>query len=502
MLIFNLKEQLIMKDKQNNEMSKLYQDLVKLKKSILDYELKHKKELNLIHPEFKTSSRNFLHYLALRKTDLKNMQLSLANLGLSSLGRSESHVLSNIEEVMKRLESSLNDQGKKNNLSNDSVNHPTWPDSEKILHKHTEDLFGKKPKLRHEYIMVTVPEIKLVTEEWIQALLVAGTNLFRVNCAHETINEWTISINLIKRVALKNKTLIRIMMDLGGPKVRVILPKKIKIATQGTFHITSKDIHHVDGKNLIQIGPPEILDHVNVGDRVLFDDGKFEAVILSTTHQKCLIQFVRVPADKKSLKQGKGINFPDTYLPLKEFTTEDKKNLKQIANLADIVALSFVQNPETVKIVRREIKKYSKKELGLVLKIETKAGFKALPKLILEGMKHYPLGVMVARGDLAVEVGFQRLVEVQEEILWFSEAAHIPAIWATQVLEGHAKMGLASRAEVTDAAHAVRAECIMLNKGPFIHETVKLLDNILVRMEKHFYKKRNLYRQLDVASLK
>jgi pyruvate kinase len=223
---------------------------------------------------------------------------------------------------------------------------------------------------------------------------------------------------------------------------------------------------------------------------------------LSTTHKKCQIQFVRLPTEKRSLKEEKGINFPDTYLPLKEFTKEDKKNLKFVAELADIVALSFVQNPETVKLVRREIKKITKKELGLVLKIETQAGFKALPKLMMEGMKHYPLGVMVARGDLAVEVGFQRLVEVQEEILWFSEAAHVPAIWATQVLEGHAKMGQATRAEVTDAAHAVRAECVMLNKGPFIHETVKLLDDILIRMEKHFYKKRNFYCQLDVASLK
>jgi pyruvate kinase len=484
-------------------MAKLYKKLLKIKDTLIAYEEKHKKDLISVHPEFKRSSKNFLHYLALRKTDLKEVQLSLAHFGLSSLGRSESHVLANIEEVIKRMESSLSDQGIKIKRNKSITNDPNWLDSEKILHKHTEDLFGKKPKHRHEYIMVTVPDENLVTGEWIESLLSAGTNVFRVNCAHESYDEWSASIKRIKRVASKNKTPVKIMMDLSGPKVRVISPEKIKIRTQTDYFLTSKEIKEGESaKNLIQIGPPEILDYISVGDRVLFDDGKYEGVILSTAHKKCQVQFVRLPIEKRHLKQGKGINFPDTYLPLKEFTKEDKNNLKHVAELADIVALSFVQNPETVKLVIREIKKSSKKDLGLVLKIETKAGFKALPKLMIEGMKHYPLGVMVARGDLAVEVGFQRLVEVQEEILWFSEAAHIPAIWATQVLEGHAKMGLASRAEVTDAAHAVRAECIMLNKGPFIHETVKLLDDILIRMEKHFYKKRNLYCQLDVASLK
>ena len=108
---------------------------------------------------------------------------------------------------------------------------------------------------------------------------------------------------------------------------------------------------------------------------------------------------------------------------------------------------------------------------------------------------------MIARGDLGVEVGFERMVEVQEEILWLCEAAHVPVIWATQVLENQAKTGFASRAEVTDAASAVRAECVMLNKGPYIKEAVCTLDNILKRMEFHTYKKRNVFRKLNVATI-
>jgi pyruvate kinase len=109
------------------------------------------------------------------------------------------------------------------------------------------------------------------------------------------------------------------------------------------------------------------------------------------------------------------------------------------------------------------------------------------------------LGVMIARGDLAVEGGFGRLSEAQEQILWVCEAAHVPAIWATQVLEGLAKDGMPTRAEVTDAAMGQRAECIMLNKGPHIVQATKSLDEILRRMQDHQTKKRSLLRRLRLA---
>jgi pyruvate kinase len=123
----------------------------------------------------------------------------------------------------------------------------------------------------------------------------------------------------------------------------------------------------------------------------------------------------------------------------------------------------------------------------------------ALPRLLLSALRTPPVGVMVARGDLAVEVGFERLAEVQEEILWLCEAAHVPAIWATQVLENLTKKGAPSRAEVTDAATAVRAECVMLNKGPYVIDAVAFLDDVLRRMQGHHDKKRAMLRRLSVA---
>jgi pyruvate kinase len=119
-----------------------------------------------------------------------------------------------------------------------------------------------------------------------------------------------------------------------------------------------------------------------------------------------------------------------------------------------------------------------------------------LPDLLLAAMRSQSFGVMIARGDLAVECGYERLAEVQEEILWLCEAAHVPVIWATQVLETLAKSGMPSRAEITDAAMGERAECVMLNKGPHIVDAIRVLDNILQRMQAHQSKKQSMLRRL------
>ena len=99
----------------------------------------------------------------------------------------------------------------------------------------------------------------------------------------------------------------------------------------------------------------------------------------------------------------------------------------------------------------------------------------------------------------AVELGFERISEVQNEILWICEAAHIPVIWATQVLENMAKTGIPTRAEISDAAKAAQAECVMLNKGPYINNAIQVLKNILIRMSGHSFKKKNELRALNVA---
>jgi pyruvate kinase len=164
-----------------------------------------------------------------------------------------------------------------------------------------------------------------------------------------------------------------------------------------------------------------------------------------------------------------------------------------------MVGYSFVRRPEDVVRLQSALEKLNRPDLGIILKIETEEAFQNLPRLLLQAMKSPRVGVMIARGDLAVELGFQRISEVQEEILWICEAAHIPNIWATQVLEKLAKKGVATRSEITDAAMSARSECVMLNKGPYILDTVRILRNIIDRMSNHQFKRRNRLRPLQVA---
>ncbi len=193
----------------------------------------------------------------------------------------------------------------------------------------------------------------------------------------------------------------------------------------------------------------------------------------------------------EKLRLKKGLNFPDTALDLPPLTEKDLHDLDFVAENADLVGFSFVQRPSDITLIQQELaaRRGERPAQPLVLKIETALAVRNLPELIVHGAGQQPLAVMIARGDLAVELGFEHISEVQENILWLCEAAHVPVIWATQVLAGLVEEGTPSRAEVTDAAMAQRAECVMLNKGPFIVEAVRFLDNVLHRMDRHQSKK-------------
>lgn len=164
--------------------------------------------------------------------------------------------------------------------------------------------------------------------------------------------------------------------------------------------------------------------------------------------------------------------------------------------IADIVGLSFVQSAEDIDRLSAELRARGKPDMGIVAKIETPAGVRNLPEIIVHGAGRHPFGVMIARGDLAVEIGYDRLAEIQEEILWLCEAAHVPVIWATQVLESMVKQDIPSRAEITDAAMAERAECVMLNKGPYLFNALDILDSVVSRMQQHQLKKTAQFRAL------
>src|SRR6516165_5653228 len=156
-----------------------------------------------------------------------------------------------------------------------------------------------------------------------------------------------------------------------------------------------------------------------------------------------------------------------------------------MAGHADVVGYAFVRQASDGDELHARLADLNGHHLGIVVKIETRRAFEALPSVMLAARRRPAAGVLIARGALAVEWGYERLAEVQEAMLWLAEAAHLPVIWATQGLETRAKMGQPSRADITDAARSERAECVMLNKGPYIVAAVRVLENILRRMQAH-----------------
>jgi pyruvate kinase len=273
----------------------------------------------------------------------------------------------------------------------------------------------------------------------------------------------------------------------------VIAPKHKHRILLGECLVLARDLHSSKDAICFQATCtlPEVLDRLEVGVTAWIDDGRIGARVESLTKHGVLLRITHASLKGSKLKSDKGLNFPDTDLQLSPLTDKDRQDLDFVAAHADIVGYSFVQSADDIKLLQQELADrmpYPRK-IAIMAKIETPQAVSNLPELIVQAAGQQPFAVMIARGDLAIAIGYQRLAEIQEEILWLCESAHIPVIWATQVLENLVKKGIPSRAEITDAAMADRAECVMLNKGPFIAEAVTILDDVLMRMEAHQLKK-------------
>lgn len=236
-----------------------------------------------------------------------------------------------------------------------------------------------------------------------------------------------------------------------------------------------------------------VFEHARAGEPVHFDDGKISGLIVGATPDALQVKITHAAPGGSKLGAGKGINVPDTRLDVPALTAKDLTDLETVVEVADLVDLSFVRHPGDVARLLSELDRLGDDgRIGVVLKIETALAFRHLPQLLLTAMRRPLVGVMIARGDLAVEVGYERMAELQEEIMWLCEAAHVPVIWATQVLESLNKRGNPSRAEISDAAMGERAECVMLNKGDYIEDAITTLADVLGRMSEHHHKKNAL----------
>ncbi|WP_022882473.1 pyruvate kinase [Gryllotalpicola ginsengisoli] len=266
----------------------------------------------------------------------------------------------------------------------------------------------------------------------------------------------------------------------------IVLTRELTPASPGT-----------EGTHRIGCTLPEVFDGAQPGHRVLFDDGKIGGVVDAVGDGELTVRVTFAKPGGAKLRSEKGVNFPDTVLDVSALTDQDVEDLRFVVANAAIVELSFVRSAADVERLLHALDELeASADLGVVLKIETVAGFAAMPQILLSAMRRRNVGVMIARGDLAVEAGFARLAELQEELLWLCEAARLPVIWATEVLDTLAKKGVPSRSEITDAAAGERAECVMLNKGPYIVRAVGVLHDIVSRMNAHQSKKRSLLRAL------
>ncbi|MEM7548735.1 MAG: pyruvate kinase [Bacteroidota bacterium] len=243
---------------------------------------------------------------------------------------------------------------------------------------------------------------------------------------------------------------------------------------------------------------PEVLNYVEPGHLVFFDDGKIGGKVVEKNKEGVSVQVFKAKHKGSKLKSDKGINFPDSHLPIESISDKDLEDLGFVTKHADIINLSFINNANDVEAYFQKISEHTSLEkIGIIIKIETREAFNNLSDIILSAMQAPKIGIMIARGDLAVEVGWDDIGWVQREILGICNAAQIPVVWATQVLENLAKKGLPSRSEITDATQSLKAECVMLNKGLYINEAVSLLHKILYRLEKYQSKSESMLPKLS-----
>ncbi|WP_437284601.1 pyruvate kinase [Sorangium sp. So ce406] len=484
-----------------------------LRGSAVEHEERHRALIDAAHPAHRAGAANLLHYLAVRQRDIRDLQRQLASFGLSSLGRIERCALASLDAVLGALDALAGRPG-----TRPPGEHPTTFDSgESLLEDHARALLGEGRPGRQTRVMVTLPGDARKRD--LKRLLEAGMDVARINCSKGDAAEWTGLVERLRKASQETGFACKILCDVAGPNPRVSKvdggSARLALPESGgrpQFWLCKelKDVKRAraaaagaEGGDALAVGCtiPEVVDDLRPGHRVFYDDGRLGGTVKLVTDGAALVEVDFARQGSVKLKPGKGLNFPDTELGIPPLTPKDLEDLDFIARHADMVGLSFVRSPSDVERLQAELAAREAAHLGLVLKIETTPAFRQLPRLLLTAMRSENVGVMVARGDMAVEMGFVRLAEVQEELLWLCEAALVPAIWATQVLESLNKTGVPTRGEVTDAAMSSRAECVMLNRGENIVATVDFVVDVLQRMHEHQDKKRALMRPLSVSRL-
>ena len=442
---------------------------------------------------FGPSAQNLAHYLAFRSRDIRDLQRRVMRHGLSSLGRAEGRVLPTLDAVLRTLRAVAGE------VPGDPIHEDVFFASEARIAARRDEVIGPLSPESPVGLLITLPSEAADDAGFAVRLAGLGVEAVRINCAHDDEAAWSRMIANVDRAAAETGRRMRVLMDLGGPKIRtgalrdgkdlkrVWTGADLAITLPGRIGEAPADL------SAVECTLADAISQACVGHHIYIDDGKLGTCVKRREAWGVVASVVSAPLEKGyKLKPEKGINFPDTAVDVDPLTAEDLAALGFVAHHADIIGFSFVQRPDDVAALQAALERERPDDwqrLSLVLKIETLRAVRNLPDMMVRAAGRQPTAVMIARGDLAVEIGFARLAEMQEEILWLAEAAQLPVIWATQVLESYVKTGVPSRGEMTDAAMAARAECVMLNKGPHVFEAIGELDRLLGRMREHISKK-------------
>ena len=323
----------------------------------------------------------------------------------------------------------------------------------------------------------------------VRALFDAGADVFRLNFSHGAHADHRERLEVIRRIERETGRPVAVLLDLQGPKLRVgtFAAGKVELAPGARFRV---DLDPAPGDvDRVQLPHPEIFAALGPGADLLLDDGRIRLRVEEHGRDSAVTRVIA----GGPLSDRKGVNVPGVILPLSALTEKDRKDLEFGLELGvDWLALSFVQRPDDV----REIRSLAKDRAAIMCKLEKPAAIERLEEIVA-----LCDGVMVARGDLGVELPAERVPAIQRRIVRMCREAGKPVIVATQMLESMVGAPVPTRAEASDVATAIYhgADAVMLSaesaSGKFPREAVAMMDRIITEVEQDPY-----HRQLLDAS--
>ncbi len=303
----------------------------------------------------------------------------------------------------------------------------------------------------------------------------------RINLSHGSFEDYERLSNFVRQIELEKKTYIPILFDISGPKIRVTnIETPLEVKKKSKLFL-SKDFLSTESP-FITINFPEIIDYLSVNDRVYIDDGKIRFKVSEFKKEGVILEAIT----EGIIRKNKGLNFPDTELPMPSLTEKDLRDLDYISKLnPDFVALSFVRKKEDILNLKEELKKRDMAP-SIIAKIERPEVLKVLEEVI-----DVVDGVMVARGDLGIELSLEKVPVIQKKIVELCKSRGKFSIVATQILETMVEKPEPTRAEVSDIANAIFDGCdaLMLSGetayGEYPLESLQVIDRVAKETEKN-----------------